>query len=258
MKIALLRVLFAVATLPALAQPDPIEIFDEVENFMVDTSEVYVRRQEALLAGTRVDLTQHGWRRLLPTVQLTFNARSQHYVFVPVSTAGSLVDPALRQWPADTWTLTASWRLNAFIDPVPRRRARATVRAAEWNLAIARHQRQQALLRAREALRERHRQKAALTLMLRHLDERRALLEAGLALRRDLVQLSQIKYEQGELTYEGLSAQRLSLLALEGDLLAIEHERQRTQQELATFRDGPEDLSHSIPAAPPTQRTTDH
>ena len=177
---------------------------------------LFIRRQEAIMMRTRVELAETGWRRFVPSVRFNMAFSNRSLLFSPVidpndsAANGSTPNASLWQ-PSDSWTLALSWRLDDLINPLPRRRAQADVRIAEANMEWAVHQRNQArqaesLRRSREQEHQ-HLQMEQMALLLNLLEEKRAI-------QQDLLALAELKYEQGELSFEGLAASRLAMLEL--------------------------------------------
>ncbi|GAB5520946.1 MAG: hypothetical protein RhofKO_31970 [Rhodothermales bacterium] len=207
----LLSILIALLlALPAPAQPLP------------DT--LSAQRHLLALEVERATLSQTalGWRRYLPVVQFTLNARSQNRVFLPLTTTGSALDPTFRQWPTDTWALTASWRVDALFDPLPRRRAALATQQAQARLAL--HDQQAQLVARRTA--ERQAKDATQAERTRaHLGALLDLVEAQRRIRADLLVLLEMKYEQGEASFEAVAAERLAVLTLDRQRLTLLHQR---------------------------------
>lgn len=203
---------------------------DNEAPYAADTTDLFLQRQEAILNRARVDLAATGWRRLLPSVRfgLTFSNRS--LLFSPVGPSGdaNASDASVSDTDASLWQLAGNWTLSLslpagnLLDTTPRRRARAAVRVAEANWDWAVHQRTQAqreatLRHKRQLLDAEH-----LILLLEMLNKKRLIEE-------DLLQLALLKYEQGELSFEGLAAAKLGLLELERQIAVATHNLKMAQ-----------------------------
>ena len=189
----------------------------------LDTSLVYVWRRQALLDRARAEVAQYGWKRLLPSVVVNFTANSRNLVFAPVQMSGSY-EPLLNQWPGDSWTLSISWNLNALVDTAPVRKARANLRIAEFNLALAVLRRRQNIERL--SVRD-HEAAVSDSLFLRQAERSLFLLTEQMAIKEEILSLLEMKYEQGEVTYESLAEYRVNVLALRRQIVDKQYEVER-------------------------------
>ena len=193
-----------------------------------DTSSAALRIEQARLALAEAELRAvTGWRRWRPSADVFLSVSTRGLAFKPISSQG--YDPQYAQiasWPGDTWGVTLAWSLDQLLDrrPIDRARGAVTVAQARIDLHHARRERQQAQARARVIARAerqaRDRQRQAEGRRRADLAAAQLRIEAGFLARRveaqqELTRLAQMKYDQGELGYEGLARQRLALLTAE-------------------------------------------
>lgn len=193
-----------------------------------DTSTAALRIEEARLGLARQELRSvSGLARLRPQLDLFLSVSTRGLAFPSISSQG--YDPAyaaIARWPGDTWGLTASWSLEQLLDRRPVQRARAAVILAEARIDLhhARRERQgaqareRAIARAEREAEERERDAEArrrADLAAIQLRIEADYLARRVEAQRELTRLAEMKYEQGDLDYEGLARQRLALLSAE-------------------------------------------
>ena len=209
-----------------------------------DTSTAALRIEQARLDLARLELrSASGFSRLRPQLDFFLSVSTRGLAFPSISSQG--YDPAyaaIARWPGDTWGVTASWSLEQLLDRRPVQRARNAVAVAEARIDLhhARRERQEA--QARERLIARAEREA--DEREREAEQRRRAELAAVQLRieadylarrveaqRELLRLAEMKYEQGDLDYEGLARGRLALLS-------AEHAQATNAARLATLRAG--------------------
>lgn len=199
------------SSFPANAQDTGLLL--EVETSLAaDTTDLFVRRQEAILERARVELAVTGWRRLLPSVRFNLTFSNQSLLFSPVTGA---TDASLWQ-PAGNWTLTLSLPIGELFDPLPRWRSRADVRVATANRDWALRER----IRAKQETRLKG---ALLRLQAEHLALLLQILIDKRLMELELLKLAELKYAQGELSFEGLAAAKLRMLELDRQIAVARH-----------------------------------
>ena len=191
-----------------------------------DTSTAALRIEQA-----RLDLAQSelravtGWRRWRPAADFYVSASTRGIAFPSISSQG--YDPqyaAIARWPGDTWGVTLSWSIDQVLDrrPIDRARNAMVVAQARIDLHHARREQQRARDRERRIARaEREadeRERDAQARRRADLAAAQLRIEAGYLAQRveaqqELTRLAQMKYDQGDLDYEGLARQRLALLS---------------------------------------------
>ena len=241
--------LLALLTAPAAgAQDEPLQYrsADPLSELFLaaDTSTAALRIEQARLDLARLELrAASGVSRFRPQLDFFLSVSTRGLAFPSISSQG--YDPAyaaIARWPGDTWGVTASWSLEQLLDRRPVQRARNAVAVAEARIDLhhARRERQEA--QARERLIARAEREA--DEREREAEQRRRADLAAVQLRieadylarrveaqRELLRLAEMKYEQGDLDYEGLARGRLALLS-------AEHAQATNAARLATLRAG--------------------
>ena len=199
---------------------DPLSTLAAFADTSAAAHQAALRIEAARLGVARHDLRAAGWRRLRPRIDMFMSVSTRGLAFPSISSQG--YDPAyaaIARWPGDTWGLTASWSLDQLLDRTPLHRARAAVDVAEARIELqrARHQQQRAAKRERriaEAQRQAREDRAA-QLVAHQLRTEATFLARRAGAQAELLRLAEMKYEAGELDYEALARQRLTLLAAE-------------------------------------------
>ena len=227
-------------------EPSPLGGGDALADLFLaaDTSTAALRIEEARLDLARLELrATSGLARLRPQLDFFLSVSTRGLAFPSISSQG--YDPAyaaIARWPGDTWGVTASWSLEQLLDRRPVQRAQNAVAVAEARIDLhhARRERQEAQARERliaraereadererEAEQQRRADLAAVQLRI-EADYLARRVEA----QRELLRLAEMKYEQGDLDYEGLARGRLALLS-------AEHAQATNAARLATLRAG--------------------
>ncbi|GAB5550155.1 MAG: hypothetical protein SangKO_099150 [Sandaracinaceae bacterium] len=205
-----------------LAQDDPLTAL----SILADTSDAGLRVERARLGLAQSELRAvTGWRRLRPAADFFVSMSTRGLAFPSISSQG--YDPqyaAIARWPGDTWGVTLSWSIDQILDrrPVDRARNAVDVAHARIDLYQARREQRQAQQRERVIARaERDAEKRERDEHQRRradLGAQQLRIEAGYLAQRveaqqELTRLAQMKYDQGDLDYEGLARQRLALLS---------------------------------------------
>ena len=182
-------------------------------------------------SALRLDLAQTelravtGWRRWRPAADFFVSMSTRGLAFPSISSQG--YDPqyaAIARWPGDTWGVTLSWSVDQLLDRRPVDRARNAVEVAEARIDVYQARRAQQQARERERVIARaerqadERERDAEELRRAELAAQQLRIEAGFLAQRveaqqELTRLAQMKYDQGDLDYEGLARQRLALLS---------------------------------------------
>ena len=166
-----------------------------------------------------------GWRRWRPAADFFVSMSTRGLAFPSISSQG--YDPqyaAIARWPGDTWGVTLSWSVDQLLDRRPVDRARNAVEVAEARIDVYQARRAQQQARERERVIARAEREAddrdrdAETRRRADLAAQQLRIEAGYLAQRveaqqELTRLAQMKYDQGDLDYEGLARQRLALLS---------------------------------------------
>ena len=208
--------------LDGTTQDDPLTAL----SILADTSDAGLRVEHARLDLARSELRAvTGWRRYRPAADFFMSMSTRGLAFPSISSQG--YDPqyaAIARWPGDTWGVTLSWSIDQVLDRRPVDRARNAVTAAEARIDVYQARREQQQARERErviAHAEREadeRERDAQAQRRADLAAQQLRIEAGYLAQRveaqqELTRLAQMKYEQGDLDYEGLARQRLALLS---------------------------------------------
>lgn len=216
-------------TASASAQTDDLDDGLSGEPLLTaDTSTAALRIEQTTLDLARTELRGLSLlRRARPSVNLFMSLSTRGRLFPAVSSQG--YDPGYSQlasWPGDTWGLTASWSLDRVLDRAPVHRARAAVAQSEARIDLVHARRAQADARRleqiarREEQDERRRDQEARGARRAALAAVELRIEAGFLARRldaqrELLDLAEMKYRQGDLGYEALARQRLAVLSAE-------------------------------------------
>ena len=195
---------------------------------LTDTSDAGLRVERARLRLAQSELRAvTGWRRWRPAADFFVSMSTRGLAFPSISSQG--YDPqyaAIARWPGDTWGVTLSWSIDQVLDrrPVDRALNAVEVAHARIDLYQARReqreaqQRERVIARAEREAEERERdeqQRRRADLAAQQLRIEADFLARRVEAQRELTRLAQMKYDQGDLDYEGLARQRLALLSAE-------------------------------------------
>ncbi|MAS53146.1 MAG: hypothetical protein CMJ44_00710 [Pimelobacter sp.] len=208
--------------LDGMPQDDPLTAL----SILADTSDAGLRVERARLDLAQTELRAvTDWRRWRPAADFFVSMSTRGLAFPSISSQG--YDPAyaaIARWPGDTWGVTLSWSVDQILDRRPVDRARNAVEVAEARIDLYQARRAQQQARERERVIARaereadERERDAEELRRADLAAQQLRIEAGFLAQRveaqqELTRLAQMKYDQGDLDYEGLARQRLALLS---------------------------------------------